>query len=173
VRPGRRAAIAGALLAGSIASWGCGDSPERRVDPAHADSVVVVFTRDEAPVPVVRAVTGPSTGPRDALEWLLRGPTPEERDAGIHSWFSAETAGALRSIEIDSTGRATVDFRDLRRLIPSASSSAGSAALLLELNGTLFRFPEIRSVEYRIDGSCETFWNWLQYECRIVPRPGG
>jgi hypothetical protein len=43
--------------------------------------------------------------------------------------------------------------------------------LLQELNGTVFQFPEIRSVEYRMEGSCDLFWEWLQYGCRVVARP--
>lgn len=106
-----------------------------------------------------------------ALATLVRGPTAEEQARGIRSWFSEETAGVLRSVEVDSQGQVTVDFHDLRPLIPNASTSAGSAMLLQELNGTVFQFPEIRSVEYRMNGSCERFWEWLQYGCRTVSRP--
>lgn len=28
----------------------------------------------------------------------------------------------------------------------------------------------IGSVEYRMEGSCDLFWEWLQYECRTVTR---
>ncbi len=163
--------LPGVLVVAPLVLWACGDAQEEAARPAPADSVVVVFTRDEAPAPVGRPVTGPSPEVRTALVWLLRGPTSEERAAGMHSWFSEATADALRSVEVASTGRATIDFRDLRQLIPNASSSAGSTMLLQELNGTVFQFPEIQSVEYRIDGSCDAFWEWLQYACRIVTRP--
>jgi len=106
------------------------------------------------------------------LDWLVRGPTPEEQASGIRSWFSGGTAGAVKSVAVDSVGSATVDFEDLRALIPNASSSAGSAMLLKELQGTVFQFPEIRSVEFRILGSCDLFWEWLQQGCQVVPRPG-
>lgn len=149
------------------------EAPVDRAGPQPApDTVGVVFTRDEAPVTVQRAVPPESAGLRTALEQLLAGPTAEERAGGIDSWFSAETSEALESVEVVS-GHAVVDFRDLRSLIPNASSSAGSAMLLQELNGTVFQFPEIRSVEYRVEGSCDLFWNWLQYDCEVVTRPGG
>jgi hypothetical protein len=45
--------------------------------------------------------------------------------------------------------------------------------LLMELDGTVFGVPGVRAVEYRVDGSCERFWNWLQYDCHAVERPGG
>lgn len=110
---------------------------------------------------------------RSALESLLRGPSTTGRGGGAVSWFGEETAGSLRSVSVDSSGHAIVDFHDLRRLIPNASSSAGSAMLLDELNDAIFVFPEIRSVEYRMDGSCDLFWEWLQYGCHTVTRPGG
>jgi hypothetical protein len=107
---------------------------------------------------------------RAALAQLLRGPSAPAQSADTLSWFSAETAGALRSATVDSIGHATVDFRDLQSLIPNASSSAGSALLLDELNSTVFEIEGIRSVEYRIDGSCDRFWEWLQYGCHTVTR---
>jgi hypothetical protein len=139
---------------------------------ARTDSLTLVFTRDETAAPVTRAVPATSTPVRTALEMLVRGPTAAEHAAGIRSWFSGETADVVRLVAIDSTGHAVIDFHDLRRVIPNASSSAGSALLLTELNGTIFQFPEIRSVEYRIDGSCAAFWEWLQYDCHVVTRQG-
>lgn len=137
------------------------------------DSVNVVFTREEAPVTVRRPAFHESALLRTALEWLMRGPAEEERAAGLTSWFSGETAAVLRSAEVDDEGHATVEFQDLRPLIPNASTSAGSHMLLQELNGTVFQFPEIESVEYRMGGSCALFWEWLQYECHMVTRPEG
>jgi hypothetical protein len=146
--------------------------PEQQGEVQAADSVLVVFTRDEMPAGVRRPGSNDSPALRTALEWLVRGPTPEEQASGIRSWFSGGTAGALKSVAVDSVGSATVDFEDLRALIPNASSSAGSAMLLKELQGTVFQFPEIRSVEFRILGSCDLFWEWLQQGCQVVPRPG-
>ena len=142
-------------------------------DDEATDSVAVVFTQAEEPHVVRRTVPADSAGLETALRLLLRGPTPEERAAGIDSWFSEETAGALGSVTVDSVGRAVVDFGNLPLLIPGASSSAGSEMLLQQLNGTVFRFPEIESVEYRVEGSCQRFWEWLQYECRVVERGDG
>jgi hypothetical protein len=105
-----------------------------------------------------------------ALHALLRGPNDEERARGISSWFSAETADLLRTVEIDADGHATVDFTGLPDVIPGASSSAGSAQLLESLRRTTFQFPDVQSAEYRLDGSCEAFWNWLQRGCTIVRR---
>jgi hypothetical protein len=167
----RTAAIAVAFI--PLIIWGCaGSGDESRAGaPAPMDSVIVVFTRDEAPAPVYRHVPENSAEPRAALEWLVRGPTPEGAAAGLRSWFSEKTASALKSVEVDSLGHTIVDFHDLRPLIPNASSSFGSTMLLQELNGTVFQFPGIRSVEYRMEGSCDLFWEWLQYGCQVVARP--
>ncbi len=132
----------------------------------------MVFLRGEKPEAVWRPVRTSADRLVAALTWLLQGPTPEERDAGLTSWFSSATVGALRSATVDADGHAVVDFRDLPALIPSASSSTGSTMLLLELDRTVFGVPGVRSVEYRLGGSCERFWNWLQYDCHTVERPG-
>lgn len=181
-----------ALACALLSLWGCGgaeegpgaqesaqsevrgpEPPAKPAEPAAADSVTVIFTKEEEPAPVRRPVPDSSPLLRAALEWLVRGPTPEERAAGIQSWFSDTTAASLRAVEVDSAGRAIIDFHDLRPLIPNASSSFGSTMLLQELNGTVFQFPEIRSVEYRMEGSCDLFWDWLQYGCQVVARPKG
>ena len=139
-------------------------------DSAAAPRITVYFSRGESSATVLRAGGDGATGPEAALRALLAGPTAAERANGIDSWFSAETAGQLRSLTIDGDGVAHVDFLSLATAIPSASSSAGSQLLLRELNTTLFQFPEIRAIEYTIGGSCEAFWNWLQYDCEVVRR---
>jgi spore germination protein GerM len=134
-------------------------------------TVRVYFTRDEQPHAVTREVPRTEAVLRAALEELLRGPTPDEQAAGLFSWFSEETAGMLNRVAVDGEGKAVVDFRDFRATIPNASTSAGSAVLLGELNNTVFQFGSVRSVEYRIDGSCEAFWNFLQRSCGVVQAP--
>lgn len=181
--PARAVLIGSALLA--LGCTDVEDGGERAADepvpadsaassarpPLAVDSVDVVFTRGEQPVTVRRPAREDRPALRTALEELLAGPTAAERGAGIESWFSGLTADALRSAEVDAAGHAIVDFADLAALIPNAASSTGSAMLLTELNGTVFGIPEVRSVEYRIDGSCDAFWDWLQYGCQIVQRP--
>jgi len=158
------------MIAALLVLGGCERSGPRRSAETGIDSVPVVQPNDEGPTPAQPPGPGPSADLRAALEQLLRGPTAQRPAGDRHSWFSAETAGALRSAGVDSTGHATVDFHDLRPLIPNASSSAGSALLLEELNSTVFQVPEIRSVEYRMEGSCDLFWEWLQYGCQRVMR---
>jgi len=158
-----------------LVTTACSEAPDARdADPgggAPPDSITVTFTRAEAPVTVRRALPAGSDPVRGALDWLVRGPTGAEGDEGVESWFSGETAGSVRSVGLDDSGRLVVDFNDLSNLIPGASSSTGSQLLLQELNGTVFTFPEVESVEYRMEGSCTRFWEWLQYDCQPVTRP--
>lgn len=153
----------------------CGDGATPRSpagDPgrgaAAGPEVKVWFTRVDQPVAVTREVE--AAQPREALAALLRGPSPDERARGLGSWFSDSTAGALREVELRD-GLLVVNFRDLDRIIPNASSSFGSTLLLMALDSTVFQFPEVDSVEYRLNGSCHAFGEWLQRGCEGVRRP--
>lgn len=165
------------VLALGLALAACGpndaDSTPEPPDDAATTTVQVHFTRNEEPVAVARNVPETPRVLRAALEAQLRGPTAEERAAGLSSFFSEATVGMLNQVALDEAGRAIIDFQDLRPVIPNASSSAGSQMFLGELNATVFQFPNVRSVEYRINGSCEIFWEWLQVGgCPVVERPG-
>ena len=130
--------------------------------------VTVYFTcRDtDELVAVQRAVPSSRGVLRASLDALVAGPG----DTGLISWFSSATASIVRSVDIDA-GHAVVDFVDLRPVIPNASASAGSALLLTQLDATVFAIRSIRSVEYRMDGSCEEFGEWVQIGCTVQPRP--
>ena len=104
---------------------------------------------------------------RAALDRLVRGAAGDSA-----TWFSGETADIVRNVDVDESGRATVDFVDLRPIIPNASSSAGSEMLLAQLNATVFSVAGVESVEYRMAGSCELLGEWLQYgTCLRYDRP--
>lgn len=113
--------------------------------------------------PYVRSVQAPAvlTG---ALQQLLAGPTAEER-ASTATMFSSQTAGMLRSVAIRD-GVAHIDFADLRRVIPNASTACGSASLLSQLGATATQFPTVLRARYSINGDEATFYHWLQ---RDVP----
>jgi hypothetical protein len=172
---------------------GCGEEgpppPGRGLElpglPAPLDSSTLVytlgltFTRDEAPVQVTRQVPipmRPGVDPRQdvlraALEALTAGPLPEERDQGIHSFFGEHSTTLLKDLTVRGD-TVWIDFGDLRAAVPNASSSTGSFHFLAELNGTVFAVPGVEVVEYRMEGSCEAFWNFLQRDCQRVHRPG-
>lgn len=141
-------------------------------------TVPVTFTRDEAPVQVNRDVqvaldadANAWSGEilRAALTALLAGPTPEEEERGTHSFFSAETVDLLDSVRMEAD-TAVVSFTGLPERIPNAASSAGSRALLIELNGTAFGVGSVEAVRWELDGSCAAFWAFLQRDCQLVER---
>jgi hypothetical protein len=119
-------------------------------------------------VPVSRTVPRSPKVATAALTQLLGGPTARERTAGYWSFFSAETAGMLRSVRVTG-GTALADFRDFRRLLPNATSSYGSAALLAELDATLKQFPTVRRTLYAFNGNVPAFYEWLQLEVPFTP----
>ena len=104
-----------------------------------------------------------------AFQLLVAGPAPEEQ-AGSGSFFSARTEGMVDSVTVVG-GLLTVDFEDLRPVIPNASTSCGHFSLIAQLNGTAFQFEEVDRVTYQIEGSCDTFFNWLQTDCQEYARP--
>ena len=134
--------------------------------PAPGQMVVTVFYScgpDSDPVPVHRLVSSSVGVLRASLDQLVAGPTVAEKTAGLGSWFGSNTAGMVTGVSI-ADGAAVVDFdASLPRVIPNASTSAGSKMLLDQLDATVFQFPTVTSVIYRLDGNCEAFNEWLQY----------
>ncbi|HEX6208076.1 MAG TPA: GerMN domain-containing protein [Actinomycetota bacterium] len=116
---------------------------------------------DCAAVVAVERTTEGADVLHDAMEALLEGPTSGERAQGISSFFSRKTRGMLDAVRIED-GVAHVDFRDFSRVIPNASTSCGSAALLAQLDATATQFPTVREARYSFEGSEEAFYEWLQ-----------
>lgn len=182
--PRRRTRLGAAALA--VAAACAGDTPQPQPGDAPAvpaaapndagtatgppTDVDIFFTRNEQPAPVTRRVAATPIMLDAALAALLEGPTEAERARGISSWFSSETAGMLLDVAIDGQGHATVDFADFSTVIPNASTSTGSTLLLAELNQTVFQFHHVRSVEYRFEGDCARFFEWLQRSCERIER---
>lgn len=141
-----------------------GPSASPPVVPTTAN-VQVFFHKSEQLTAVSRTVSASADKPSAALSQLLAGPTAAERQAGYYSFFSAKTAHLLRSIQTVN-GVAHADFGDFRLIIPNASSSAGSKALLDELDATLKQFGGIKSTVYSFNGDVAAFYEWLQ---RVPP----
>jgi len=164
--PGAAVATAVALAALTGLAGGCAAPPEPSTALAGPPTEVRVFfvPRGADPcgtvAPVVRKVAGPVT-PAVAVRELLAGPTAEEAAAGFSSLFGPATAGALLDVVV-AEGFARVSFRDLRTIIPNASSSCGSAALLRALDATLAQLPGVRGARYSFGGDEAAFYEWLQ-----------
>lgn len=149
-------------------------------DPAPKRGFITVYAyffcdadpMDAPPRPVPRQIPETRDALDAALTELLKGPTEAERKDGFSSWFSEDTEGLLRSTYLNHEYRAVVDFTDFSRIIPNASTSYGSWGLTQALNSTVFQFDEIQAVEYRFNGDCKAFGDWLQVgECLVMPRP--
>lgn len=156
------------LLVGIGAGASASSAPEALPPPSgHVD--VKVFAPRGGPglscarvYSLRRPVTAPAvlTG---AMRALLAGPTAAERRRGYGGWFSSKTANKLRAVHV-RRGVGYVDFYDLRRVIPNASSSCGSTLLLAQLNKTATQFPSVRRAVYSINGDRRAFYQWLQLE---------
>jgi hypothetical protein len=150
--------------------------PECR-EPAPATGVGMVLT--------VYYTCGPSTTPTadkfvyrevppsdlvltKTMEELVKGPDVIERAVGFVSFFSEETVDTFAGVTLNA-GRATIDFTGLET-IDNISTSSGSEFFLANLNANVFQFSTINAVEYRLNASCDEFWNLLQRECQLVTR---
>lgn len=184
-QPARVAAIAIVI---AIVAAGCGSSTEKATtttttsgsttttrpltttSSAGAVAVRVYFTPDsggadcEKTTPVNRTVRGPGVLAATLTE-LLAGPTAAERNAGLRSWFSADTADSLLSAKIVA-GTAHIDFKDFSSRISGASSSCGSSQLLSQLDRTARQFPTVERTLYSFNGNVEALYSWLQ---RVPP----
>jgi hypothetical protein len=135
--------------------------------PSGETTNFVVYFHRGAPDDPSRVVAVPRSVPKTAavataaLNQLLAGPTDAEKQSGHWSMFGPGTAKMLKSVRIDN-GTALVDFFDFRQVIPNASSSFGSAALLAELDTTLRQFPTVKLTLYSFDGDLTAFYDWLQ-----------
>jgi heat shock protein HslJ len=119
--------------------------------------------------PVQRRVRG--VDPLEGALWILvGGPSPHEQEAGLHSAFSFQTYGMLRSVVVEG-GVAHVDFDDFSSLLPNASTSCGSAALLSSLGRTVTQFDGVERAIYYFEGSASAFYEWLQSAAPPDARP--
>jgi len=114
--------------------------------------------------PVTRDISAEPDSAVALMRELLAGPHDDEQKDGYTSFFSSKTRDALRSITVEK-GTAYVNLSDLRFVIPNASSSCGSAAMLAEIQSTLMQLPGIDRVILAFDGDVELFYNWIQIGC--------
>lgn len=118
-------------------------------------------------VAVPRSASG-ADAPTDTMTQLVAGPTEAEDAQGLHSWFSAGTAGMLRSVSVEG-GVARVDFDPaLPSAIPNASTSCGSTLLLAQLDATIGQFDGVDRAVYSLGGDVDAFYAWLQM---VSPAP--
>ena len=142
-------------------------------------TVQVFFANDRRGDPCEDVVAVPRDVPaaaplRGALEALLAGPTDEERADGYGGFFGPETANLLDGVRLDGDLALVSFVASLPRVIPNASTSCGSTALLGALDATVTQFPEVDEAWYDLEGDRAAFYGWLQYAApddQPVPAP--
>ncbi len=104
------------------------------------------------------------------LSQLVKGPTDAEGDLGFRSAFTIADASAVDSVSL-SAGEAVIDFVSLPEVMGLAATD-DAAFFVANLNANVFQYATIRSVEYRIGGSCAAFWAHFGdgSGCRVVAR---
>jgi hypothetical protein len=147
-----------------------------RRDPPRGDQTLVVRLfyacgDDEAigSTWVYREIEAGSGSLTLTMRALVAGPEPDERGDGFRSLFSPATADAVLSVARDG-GAVVVDLIDLGPM-PMLKVGVEGSTFLAALNNTMFQHEEVASVEYRIEGSCDRFWEYFgEDECRILDR---
>ena len=114
--------------------------------------------------PVERTLVAGQGKIASVLIQLFLGPTETEKAAGYSSFFSKETDYILHSVKVRQ-GIVYVNIKDIRDIIPNASSSCGSAQLLAQMREALQQFPEVNDFRVAINGDPKIFYEWLQIGC--------
>jgi hypothetical protein len=131
----------------------CGDST-----PATAESFVY---RTVAPTDLVLTTT---------MQEMTKGLESEEEELGFRSPFPSEAHGTFLGLSIVD-GVAYIEFSGDGIFPAGADTAEGSLIFLSTLNANVFQFSSIDEVEYRLNGSCDAFWQNLgSEECRTITR---
>lgn len=99
-----------------------------------------------------------------AIDLLFAGPTADELKQGYVSAFSSKT----KAINIGSfvkNGILYINFSDIRKIIPNASTSCGSAQFSSEIETTAKQFSNVNKIIYAINSDPKTFYDWMQIGC--------
>jgi spore germination protein GerM len=107
---------------------------------------------------------------RAALLKLLDGLSARERRLGCQSIFDNDSH-LLNDVVIDD-GLAIVNLLDFNEDLPGVGTTTASTIFMTQLNLTVFQFPNIESIRYELNGSCEQFFRMLEGTCQIFHRQG-
>ena len=134
--------------------------------------VRLYFTCGSQPFPatntsVVRRVEATNRSFTATLTELTKGPTEPEASSGFRSFFNENTYGAFDAVFLNK-GRATVEFS--RPVLDRTLTESEAAFFIATVNTSVFQFKTVDSVEYRISGDCNEFWEPLGSRCVIVTR---
>ena len=101
-----------------------------------------------------------------AIEQLLAGPTPDERDLVYSSVFPSGSEEVLIGVDVGEDGLATIDFADALEAVGSLNASHNRFLFFGTVGHTAFQFDEVEAIEFRIEGSCDRFASYFETACR-------
>ena len=101
---------------------------------------------------------------KDYIEELVRhvvkGPTDEELESGFQEhWISDESF--LNSVKFENNV-VYIDWKDIREMVPNASTSCGSQSFVAPFYNTLMEVQMVSDVVHTIEGSEDIFNEWMQ-----------
>jgi spore germination protein GerM len=145
-----------------------------------SQTVEVFFNRPEGGVsgctsvePVERRVEKTEAVATAALNELFAGPSNAEQARGLMSFFSADTAGLLRSVRVEQQ-TAYLDLDAAFLEINNVSTTCGGSMTLASIEATLKQFTTVEEIRYAIEAEPATFYDFMQIGCpRPRPRSAG
>lgn len=114
----------------------------------------------------VRMVPADGEPIRAALTQLLLGVTPAEDEAGLGSAFDTSTVGGLRSVAVKS-GIARLDLTAGFEATNNFSTANLAGVVFSQIEATVFQFPDIRGIEFTIEG--QRWCGWEVGDCGPGP----
>jgi hypothetical protein len=117
---------------------------------------------------VYRAVPPTDLVLTTTLRELVKGLEADEAALGFRSPFPQGGAGSFLGVSI-SEQKAFLEF-DSSVFPDGVDTPEGSQIFLSTLNVNVFQFDTVNSVEYRLGGSCDAFWQQLGSSCQVITR---
>jgi len=150
----------------------------RQPEPASGQMVVRVFMHCGDPeVPssgtyIFRSVGESTALLTNTMDQLVAGPTPDERADGFTSFWSADTANAISSVQL-ADGAVLVNFGNPVTSIRGIDAEPARLFFLADIYTSLFQYERVKSVELRLGSDCAAFFALLgQSGCTVVDRGG-
>jgi len=118
---------------------------------------------------VYRAVPPTDLVLTTTLREMTKGPDAEEAALGFESPLPEAASGAFLGLSIVD-GTAYIEFSSTDIFPAGAATAEGAQIFLSTLNANVFQFTSIEAVEYRLNGSCDAFWQQLGSGCETITR---
>lgn len=101
---------------------------------------------------------------------MVAGLEDEEAQLGFRTPLPASADGTFQGVSIVD-GTAYLEFGSGDIMPPGVATIEGAQVFLSTLNANVFQFSTINTVEYRLNGSCDAFWQRLgAEECDPITR---